>query len=63
MKCAFLIVLSAAWSLTAAQNYYQGLMDYLDNRLSAIEDRMQLWHDQNRRYHSEQQDFKKLRQS
>ncbi|KAJ0064805.1 hypothetical protein NL108_015281 [Boleophthalmus pectinirostris] len=62
MKQAFLFVLSAFWTLTAAQNYYQGLMDYLDNRLLAIEDRMQLWHDQNRRYHSEQQDFKKLTQ-
>ncbi|XP_055079252.1 olfactomedin-like protein 3B [Periophthalmus magnuspinnatus] len=60
MKQVFVLLLSAAWTLTAAQNYYQGLMDYLDNRLLAIEDRMQLWHDQNRQYHSEQQDFKKL---
>ncbi|CAL1606376.1 unnamed protein product [Knipowitschia caucasica] len=46
--------------LAAAQDYYQGLMDYLDNRLSAMEGRMQLWHGQNQRYNSEQQDFKKL---
>ncbi|XP_040049642.2 olfactomedin-like protein 3B [Gasterosteus aculeatus] len=60
MKPAFVLLVSAAWSFTGAQHYYQGLMDYLDNRLLAIEDRMQLWHEQSHRYHTELLDFKKL---
>ncbi|KAI9515651.1 hypothetical protein NQZ68_023301 [Dissostichus eleginoides] len=60
MKPVFLLLVSTFWTLTGAQYYYQGLMDYLDNRLLAIEDHMQLWHDQSRRYHTELLDFKKL---
>ncbi|XP_010795223.1 olfactomedin-like protein 3B isoform X1 [Notothenia coriiceps] len=59
MKPVFLLFVSTFWTLTGAQYYYQGLMDYLDNRLLAIEDHMQLWHDQSRRYHTELLDFKK----
>ncbi|KAM8863831.1 olfactomedin-like protein 3B [Spinachia spinachia] len=60
MKPAFLLLVSTAWTFTGAQHYYQGLMDYLDNRLLAIEDRMHLWHEQSHRYHTELLDFKKL---
>nr|XP_019960826.1 PREDICTED: olfactomedin-like protein 3B [Paralichthys olivaceus] len=60
MKPVLVLLVSTAWTLTAAQYYYQGLMDYLENRLLAIEDRMQFWHDQSHRYHTELQDFKKL---
>ncbi|KAL6119448.1 uncharacterized protein ACO6RY_04020 [Pungitius sinensis] len=60
MKPVFVLLVSATWTLTGAQHYYQGLMDYLDNRLLAIEDRMHLWHDQTHRYHTELLDFKKL---
>uniref|UniRef100_UPI0037E7DAF0 olfactomedin-like protein 3B n=1 Tax=Semicossyphus pulcher TaxID=241346 RepID=UPI0037E7DAF0 len=60
MKPVFVLLVSTAWTLTAAQYYYQGLMDYLENRLLAIEDRMQFWHEQSHRYHTELQDFKKL---
>ncbi|XP_029292549.1 olfactomedin-like protein 3B isoform X1 [Cottoperca gobio] len=60
MKPVFVLLVSTAWTFTGAQYYYQGLMDYLDNRLSAIEDRMQLWHEQSHRYHTELLDFKKL---
>ncbi|KAK9515137.1 hypothetical protein VZT92_025806 [Zoarces viviparus] len=60
MKPVFVLLVSTAWTLTGAQYYYQGLMDYLENRLLAMEDRMQLWHEQSHRYHTEQLDFKKL---
>ncbi|XP_053705263.1 olfactomedin-like protein 3B [Synchiropus splendidus] len=56
-----LLLVSAAWVLAAAQySYHQGLMDYLENRLLAIEDRMHLWHQQSRRYHTDLLDFQKL---
>ncbi|XP_020507014.2 olfactomedin-like protein 3B [Labrus bergylta] len=60
MKPVLVLLVSTAWTLTGAQYYYQGLMDYLENRLLAIEDRMQFWHDQSHRYHTELKDFKKL---
>ncbi|KAG7221661.1 hypothetical protein INR49_000028 [Caranx melampygus] len=60
MKPVIFLLVSTAWTFTAAQYYYQGLMDYLENRLLAIEDRMQFWHDQSHQYHTELQDFKKL---
>ncbi|XP_041860161.1 olfactomedin-like protein 3B [Melanotaenia boesemani] len=60
MKPLFVVLVSTAWTLIGAQNYYQGLMDYLENRLLAIEDRMQLWDVQFHRYHTEMLDFKKL---
>ncbi|XP_078110173.1 olfactomedin-like protein 3B [Sander vitreus] len=60
MKPVFVLLVTTAWTFTGAQYYYQGLMDYLENRLSAIEDRMQLWHEQSHRYHTEMLDFKKL---
>ncbi|KAM4610173.1 olfactomedin-like protein 3B [Polymixia lowei] len=60
MKPVIVLLVSTAWALTRAQYYYQGLMDYLENRMLAIEDRMELWHEQSHRYHTELQDFKKL---
>ncbi|XP_056279379.1 olfactomedin-like protein 3B [Pseudoliparis swirei] len=60
MKLVFVLLVSTAWTFTGAQYYYQGLMDYLENRLLAIEDGMQLWHEQSHRYHTELLDFKKL---
>ncbi|XP_029995000.1 olfactomedin-like protein 3B [Sphaeramia orbicularis] len=60
MKPALVLLLCTVWTFSGAQYYYQGLMDYLENRLLAIEDRMHLWHEQTHRYHTELQDFKKL---
>uniref|UniRef100_A0A3Q1JQ89 Olfactomedin-like domain-containing protein n=1 Tax=Anabas testudineus TaxID=64144 RepID=A0A3Q1JQ89_ANATE len=60
MKPVLVLLVSTAWTFTGAQYYYQGLMDYLENRLLAIEDRMQFWHGQLHRYHTELQDFKKV---
>ncbi|KAM9342891.1 olfactomedin-like protein 3B [Pholidichthys leucotaenia] len=60
MKLLFVLFVSTSWTFTRAQHYYQGLMDYLENRLLAIEDHMQLWHEQSHQYHREMQDFKKL---
>lgn len=37
MKPALVLLVSTAWTFTGAQYYYQGLMDYLENRLLAIE--------------------------
>lgn len=37
MKPLFVLLVSCAWTLIGAQNYYQALMDYLENRLLAIE--------------------------
>ncbi|XP_061554274.1 olfactomedin-like protein 3B [Phycodurus eques] len=50
MKPLFILLLSTAWMLCGAQFYYQALMDYLENRLLAIEDHMHLWRDQSRQY-------------
>ncbi|CAL8325942.1 unnamed protein product [Merluccius merluccius] len=60
MKPVIVLLVSVAWASTGAQYYYQGLIDYLENRLLAIEDRMVLWHEQSHRYHTEMLDFKKL---
>ncbi|KAG7519225.1 hypothetical protein JOB18_004250 [Solea senegalensis] len=60
MKLVLVLLVSTALTCTEAQYYYQGLMDYLENRLLAIEDRMQFWHEESRRYHTELKDFKKL---
>ncbi|XP_071398019.1 olfactomedin-like protein 3B [Centroberyx affinis] len=60
MKPLIVLLVSTAWAFTRGQYYYQGLMDYLENRMLAIEDRMELWHEQTHRYHTELQDFKKL---
>ncbi|KAM6976956.1 olfactomedin-like protein 3B [Aplochiton taeniatus] len=54
------VLLSLAWDFTVAQHYYQGLMDYLENRMLAIEDRMELWNGQAHRYNTELKDFRKL---
>ncbi|XP_068195646.1 olfactomedin-like protein 3B [Antennarius striatus] len=59
MELLFLLLVSGTWSLTGAQFYYQGLVEYVENRLLALEDRMQLWHDQTQRCHTELQDFQK----
>ncbi|XP_015251912.1 PREDICTED: olfactomedin-like protein 3B [Cyprinodon variegatus] len=60
MKPVLVLLVSCSWTLIGAQNYYQALMDYLENRLLAIEDRMHLWHQQAHQYHTEMLDFKKL---
>lgn len=46
MKPVFMLLVSTAWTLTGAQYYYQGLMDYLENRLLAIEVRKTNLHSQ-----------------
>ncbi|XP_034027446.1 olfactomedin-like protein 3B [Thalassophryne amazonica] len=60
MKVVFVLLVSSAWALTGAQYYYHGLMTYLENRLLAVEDRMEFWQGQSHRFHTELQDFKKL---
>lgn len=37
MRPLLVLLVSTAWTLTGAQYYYKGLMDYLENRLLAIE--------------------------
>ncbi|KAJ3586970.1 hypothetical protein NHX12_013361 [Muraenolepis orangiensis] len=42
MRLVVVLLVCVAWASTGAQHYYQGLIDYLENRLLAIEDRMDL---------------------
>ncbi|KAL1020587.1 hypothetical protein UPYG_G00002080 [Umbra pygmaea] len=60
MVVALLFCLAMVLNLTSGQYYYQGLMDYLENRFLAIEDRMLIWHEQSNRYNVELRDFKKM---
>uniref|UniRef100_A0A667X716 Olfactomedin-like 3a n=1 Tax=Myripristis murdjan TaxID=586833 RepID=A0A667X716_9TELE len=60
MKPLLVFLVSTAWAFTRGQYYYQELMNYLENRMLAIEDRMELWNEQTHRYHSELKEFKKL---
>ncbi|XP_021421735.1 olfactomedin-like protein 3B [Oncorhynchus mykiss] len=59
MTTAVPFLLSLVLVLTNGQYYYQGLMDYLENRFLAIEDRMLIWHEQSNRYNTELRHFKK----
>ncbi|KAJ8400279.1 hypothetical protein AAFF_G00399730 [Aldrovandia affinis] len=56
MRALLLLFLSSLLCLASAQN--QALMDYLERRLLAIEDRISTWHDQTGRYASELREFK-----
>ncbi|KAI1890698.1 hypothetical protein AGOR_G00156320 [Albula goreensis] len=51
-----ILLLTGLLCLARAQN--QALMDYLERRLLAIEDRISTWHDQTSRYASELREFK-----
>uniref|UniRef100_A0A8C4XCY7 Olfactomedin-like 3b n=1 Tax=Erpetoichthys calabaricus TaxID=27687 RepID=A0A8C4XCY7_ERPCA len=44
--------------LTLTHGQQQALLDYLERRLLAIEDRISVWHDQTNRYATELRDFK-----
>ncbi|XP_068599208.1 olfactomedin-like protein 3B, partial [Brachionichthys hirsutus] len=58
MELVFVLLVSSAWRPAGAQFYqFQGLLDYVGDRLSAAEDRMQFWHQQSHRCHAELQDF------
>ncbi|XP_057685332.1 olfactomedin-like protein 3B [Corythoichthys intestinalis] len=59
MKPVFILLFSATWMQCGAQLYYQALMDYLENRLLAIEDHMHVWQEQARQYHVELQHLHK----
>lgn len=49
---------NAALSQSWAQYHYQSLMNYLENRMLAMEERISLWHEQSNRYNSELKDFR-----
>ncbi|KAG7472072.1 hypothetical protein MATL_G00104660 [Megalops atlanticus] len=55
---AFLILLLLAASLCLSGAQHQALMDYLEQRLLAIEDRISVWHEQTSRYATELREFK-----
>ncbi|XP_056589228.1 olfactomedin-like protein 3B isoform X1 [Triplophysa dalaica] len=38
--------------------YYQGLMNYLESRMLAMEERIAMWHEQNSRYNSDLKEFR-----
>ncbi|XP_041944529.1 olfactomedin-like protein 3A isoform X2 [Alosa sapidissima] len=52
----FVVLLGLSLDLAAAQQ--QALMDYLERRLQAIEDRISLWHEQTTRYAAELREVK-----
>ncbi|XP_036390201.1 olfactomedin-like protein 3B [Megalops cyprinoides] len=54
----FLILLLLAASLCLSSAQHQALMDYLEQRLLAIEDRISVWHEQTSRYATELREFK-----
>ncbi|KAF4078600.1 hypothetical protein AMELA_G00200940 [Ameiurus melas] len=61
MKASFFffsILLSMLAQLSQAQYHYQNLMNYLESRMAALEERISLWHEQNNRYST---DLKKFR--
>ncbi|KAG9269063.1 olfactomedin-like protein 3B [Astyanax mexicanus] len=63
MKSGFLFSLLLSFLIlisdSEAQYHYQGLMNYLESRMVAMEERIALWHEQNNRYTA---DLKKFRQ-
>ncbi|XP_036388103.1 olfactomedin-like protein 3A [Megalops cyprinoides] len=56
MRFLLLLLLASLLGLSGAQN--QALMDYLERRLLAIEDRISTWHEQSNRYASDLREFK-----
>ncbi|TSL61236.1 Olfactomedin-like protein 3B [Bagarius yarrelli] len=60
MKAGFFfsILLSLLAQLSLAQYQYQALMNYLESRMTAIEERISVWNEQNNRYNI---DLKKFR--
>ncbi|XP_017563362.1 olfactomedin-like protein 3B [Pygocentrus nattereri] len=60
MKADFLfsLFLCILGQLSEAQYHYQSLMNYLESRMLAMEERIALWHEQNDRYNSDLKKFK-----
>ncbi|XP_036448218.1 olfactomedin-like protein 3B [Colossoma macropomum] len=60
MKAGFLfsLFLCILAQLSEAQYHYQSLMNYLESRMLAMEERIALWHEQNDRYNSDLKKFK-----
>ncbi|KAJ8390168.1 hypothetical protein AAFF_G00110420 [Aldrovandia affinis] len=54
------LLLLVAASLCFASGQHRELMDYLERRLQAIEDRISVWHEQSNRYATELREFKQL---
>ncbi|XP_061908559.1 olfactomedin-like protein 3B [Entelurus aequoreus] len=54
-----LLLLSTGWTLCRAQVYHQALMDYLENRLLAVEGHVHLYQEQWRHHQAEVQDLRK----
>ncbi|XP_064155317.1 olfactomedin-like protein 3A [Anguilla rostrata] len=52
----FLVLIAAAFCFVGGQ--HQGLIDYLEQRLVAIEGRISVWHEQSNRYATELLEFK-----
>ncbi|XP_026867796.1 olfactomedin-like protein 3B [Electrophorus electricus] len=54
-----LLLLGMLSQLSQAQYHYQGLMNYLESRMVAMEERIALWHEQNSRYNSDLKQFRR----
>nr|XP_057908253.1 olfactomedin-like protein 3B [Doryrhamphus excisus] len=59
MKLVLILLASTSWTLCTSQFYDQALMDYVENRLLAMEGHVHLWQEQLRQHHGELQDFHK----
>ncbi|XP_076131766.1 olfactomedin-like protein 3B [Alosa pseudoharengus] len=53
-----LLLFNARLAPSWAQYHYQSLMNYLENRMLAMEERISLWHEQSNRYNSELKEFR-----
>ncbi|XP_076840022.1 olfactomedin-like protein 3B [Brachyhypopomus gauderio] len=53
-----LLLLGTLSQLSRGQYHYQSLMNYLESRMVAMEERIALWHEQNSRYNSDLKQFR-----
>ncbi|XP_016340283.1 olfactomedin-like protein 3B [Sinocyclocheilus anshuiensis] len=58
MKATIFFIVLTAVARSRGQYHYQGLMNYLENRMLAMEERIALWHEQNNRYNSDLKEFR-----
>ncbi|XP_051947187.1 olfactomedin-like protein 3B isoform X1 [Xyrauchen texanus] len=59
MKATIFFILFIIYTqCSRCQYHYQGLMNYLENRMLAMEERIALWHEQNNRYNTDLKEFR-----
>ncbi|TRZ02455.1 hypothetical protein DNTS_030282 [Danionella cerebrum] len=58
MKTSIVFILLTIFAHSRGQYHYQGLMNYLENRMLAMEERIAVWHEQNNRHSSDLKEFR-----